>query len=150
MLPDNDFPHGVDYDWIASDNAGRLAIFTNAGEGPIPSSALTGLDDMASTISRMIADMPELCVGEMLISYPNSDSFIELGKRGFFVYDWQLSNKSKHDPQYAVVCTPSAPIGIGDLGDALREFAQKTCFSALQFENGNTIDPTRYFTCVER
>ena len=150
MLPDNNFPHGVDYDWIASDNAGRLAIFTNAGEGPIPLSALAGLDDMASTISRVIADLPEICAGEMLISYPNSDSFIKLGKRGFFVYDWQFSNKPEHDPQYVMVCVPSVPIGIGDLGAALQEFAEKACFSALQFENDNTIDPTRHLTCVER
>ena len=132
------------------DREGRLAIFTNAGEGSIPLSAIAGLDDMASTISRMIADLPELCAAEMLISYPNSDSFIKLGKRGLFVYDWQLSNNPEHDPQYEMVCAPSVPIGIADLGDALQEFAQKTCFSALQFKNCNTINPTRHLTCVER
>jgi hypothetical protein len=34
------YPHGCDYVWLAVDAAGSVAIFTNAGQGPIPAVVL--------------------------------------------------------------------------------------------------------------
>lgn len=38
--PDPRFPTGADFAWLASDAAGHVAVFTNAGEGPIPRAVL--------------------------------------------------------------------------------------------------------------
>src|SRR5262249_20308087 len=81
------FPHGWDYAWLAVDACGHVAIFTNAGVGPIPVAVLADRKT-ADRAEELVRQLPERGGCELLVSFPRPDDFIGFARRGLFAYDW--------------------------------------------------------------
>jgi hypothetical protein len=77
-----------DYEWYATDSAGRVAVSTSAGRGPIPVVVLKSRE-IADGLADAVWQRPSRCRATMLVSLPTPDDYIHFASRGFFAYDWQ-------------------------------------------------------------
>ena len=71
---------GVEFDWLAIDREGRLALFATAGSGMAPRSAVDASVSLDAVLS--------------LIEVPNWGSpqvWDDYASVGLYVYDWDLS-----------------------------------------------------------
>lgn len=68
---------GREFDWFAVDKHGRLAMFSTAGEGPMPAAVLRSIVQH-DAVSEAI-ETPN--VGSELV-------WRDFGRAGLFVYDW--------------------------------------------------------------
>ena len=82
------YPTGIDTIWIACDRDSRVAAFITGGEGPIPHDALSQTQ-CAPDIESSLLLLPSTSEAHLLVHFPRPSSFLELAKRGLFVYDWQ-------------------------------------------------------------
>lgn len=71
---------GVEFDWLAIDREGRLALFATAGSGMAPRSAMDASESLDAALS--------------LIKTPNWGSlqvWDDYASVGLYVYDWDVS-----------------------------------------------------------
>jgi hypothetical protein len=89
---------GFDCAWLVSDSAGCLAAVVTAGVGPIPESVFGGPVDLCDLEYRL-RQLP--VVGEAnALADGDATSFLDLARRGLFVFDWTdvySSNREKTD-----------------------------------------------------
>ncbi|TWU44440.1 hypothetical protein Poly51_61260 [Rubripirellula tenax] len=149
MKPENTFPFGIDYGWIATDASGHLAVFTNAGEGPIPRSAIMGDYASTSNVERLVRELPEHCDAKMLVEMPITDSFVGFGKRGLYAYDWGAAWDREQESGYGLVCVPSSPLSVEDLRSPLAACALATLMPDTKFGGDILVNPVRHLDCVE-
>lgn len=136
------FDDGFDCMWIASDKDGYVAAFFTAGQGPIPGLAVKNkklaLDDIEDEVYKllMISDV------DLHIVVKRPDDFIEMSKRGFFVYDWRdiarTSNQASN--QYELVSSPKEPILVNELADPILSMTTSIVFSQISFKESLGID----------
>ena len=79
--------NGIDATWLAIDLAGNVAVFTTAGAGPVPASAIANIDDSDSAIELL----EEVSDFTLLEKYARPDDFINYAKRGLFAYDESIT-----------------------------------------------------------
>jgi hypothetical protein len=84
---------GLEFDWFAVDSKGLLALCSSAGYGEIPAQVLracTAEDQPERHIPELIARLPEIGSYATEGQGPGScEEWKQLGRRGWFVYDWQ-------------------------------------------------------------
>lgn len=111
-----EYPAQIDCAWLTTDAWGRLAAMITAGEGPIPVAVFeSGID--VTDIEGKLLDLPVVGDAVDVANVPNPSSFIDLSRRGFFVYDWTDVQRSHAQAlgAYELVASPSAPIRLQDL-----------------------------------
>ncbi|MCH2093320.1 hypothetical protein IAE60_00345 [Pseudoxanthomonas mexicana] len=72
---------GFEFDWLAIDKEGRLALFSTAGSGMAPKSAIDARESLDAVLS--------------LIETPNWGTvhvWDDYASVGLYVYDWDLSS----------------------------------------------------------
>jgi hypothetical protein len=139
MEPDGPFPHGLDYAWLAADAAGHVAVFTNAGQGPIPIAVLA--DRRASDrVEPLVRALPERDEAHMLIDLPRPDDFAAFARRGLFAYDWQDSHRGAgRSDRYELLARPAVPITVEELRGEVAALIDKVRFESLRFDDGLAI-----------
>ncbi|BCA57590.1 hypothetical protein [Sphingomonas sp. HMP6] len=117
------YPTQIDCTWLATDADGRLAAMITAGEGPIPAAVLKSGIDVVGIEERLL-NLPVVGDATAVAAVPNPSSFIDLSRRGFFVYDWTDGHRSRAQAlgTYELVASPSVFIKPEDLPADLREF----------------------------
>ena len=122
---------GIDSSWLATDDLGQVAIFTTAGKGPIPASALASVD----TAEESIAALPETSKWEMLVQLPRPDDFIVFASRGFFAYDWFDIHRTNQESNncYDLLAKPIRAINLSELPVSLQVLASATRISGVTF-----------------
>src|ERR1043165_6068086 len=112
-----DYPSQIDCAWLASDADGRLAAMITAGSGPIPEEVLSSCIDVTE-IEGLMFGLAVVCEAIMHVKIPRPDSFIELGKRGLFVYDWTDVHRTSGHVAENVTCCPGTVITVTPSGGA--------------------------------
>lgn len=109
--------HGGEFDWVARDRVGRLALFSTAGLG-WPTVFAYMNRDLMSAATDQLANLP--VTSEVEAFQPLEDVFIgwrELAERGFMVFDWDASAN-----QYQLEAVPSRYLTFEELPEGpLRE-----------------------------
>jgi len=136
MQSNNGYPQQVDCVWLAIDTNGQIGAFFTGGEGPIPSSAMAAAiadPDLEAELNTL----PIISNAQMIVRYKREVSFIELGKRGLYVFDWNDVHRtsSKRTNQYALVCEPSEPLLLRTLPSHLKVIAETTRLSDAVFSD---------------
>ena len=114
-----------------------------AGEGPIPLDILARSD--CTEIEDALLDLP--VIGEALLKteVPNPGSFIELGRRGIFVYDWRDTHRPNSivHKAYELMCSPTIRIHREDLPRNLFDLTYKidTMFGDTPIRAVGWFDP---------
>lgn len=101
-----DYPKQIDCVWLASDSTGQLAAMITAGEGPIPAEVLKG--GYLFEIEEWLFQLGTVGQAKLIASVPDPESFVNLGERGLFVYDWTdaHSSSAQRRGKYELVCSP--------------------------------------------
>lgn len=106
----------VDCAWLVSDIASCLAVVVTAGAGPLPESVFGGPVDLFDLEYRLL-QLPVVGEANALIEEGDVTSFLDLARRGLFVFDWtdvHLTGRAKIDA-YQLVAVPEFAIRTSDL-----------------------------------
>lgn len=127
--------------WMASDAKGQVGVFITAGEGPIPKTMVSGIDDLAE-VEEEILRLPPRCEHRLLASMPRPDDFIALAERGLFVYDWQDVHRTAAAATHCFehIALPTKPLSIGALEGRLGKWAAMLVFEQVDFSNAASLD----------
>lgn len=140
----NDIIFNNDFDciWIASDKDGYVAAFFTAGQGPIPQLVAKNEKIALDNIEDEVYKLPVRSDVNLYAAVKRPDDFIEMSKRGFFVYDWRdiarAINQSSN--QYELVSSPHFPILVRDLPEPIKDVAIGMMFSRISFKESLKID----------
>lgn len=121
----------IDLAWVAVDEDGRLAVFTTAGEGPVPPGALR----VSTAAEAAVAQLPIVGGDELLAKYLRPDDFIAFAQRGLYAYDWSDAHRSHSDCTrcYELVAKPLRPVSISELPEGLRRPFEVTVIAGASF-----------------
>jgi hypothetical protein len=120
---------GLEYDWLASDAKGFVALFTTAGGGYAPAEFLQDTDahDIAIDI---ILNLSASCEARFAPRLPPNlkNTWRMVAERGLFAFD-----SDPHGGPYRQVAAPVDPIHIEDLPQSVRDLVrtlslQRVCF----------------------
>jgi hypothetical protein len=140
----DNFPHGRDYAWLAVDAVGHVAVFTNAGAGPIPTSVLANREQA----DRAELEIRGIRVQGHFVTLPYLDSFLEFAHRGLFAYDWQDAHrKAGFVRQYELQATPVEPATVDSLPPAINSLASIVRFDSIRFLDCPRIDVAKLVVC---
>lgn len=147
-----EYPSGFEMAWIAADSSGKLGAFITAGKGPIPKEILQNIFVEPVLIEDVLLELPVIGLSDVNgspYSHP-VESFVELGERGIFVFDWH----DLHVPikfrkgGYEKCASPSNPIYTGELVSPLKELSNLIQFKELLFEEVYLVKPELYYDCL--
>lgn len=148
MKPELIYPSGCDYEWLALDSEGYVAIFTSAGCAPIPTSILRQASD-ADLLSAAVRDLPIKGKAHMLAPLPRPDDYIYFSSRGLFAYDWRDLHRSSHNCSnaYEMLSKPEHPIRIDEFPEQFRHALARIRFDTLSFRSEEKIAPQSLVSC---
>jgi len=128
---------GIDTAWIAADVAGHVALFTTAGQGPVPELALAGV----LCAEELVLDLAEITDAVLVVSLPRPDSFVAFAKRGLFAYDWSDVHRtvSRCLNGYEPIARPCQPMKLEDLPLPLQKLAEDARLTDTVFADGVVI-----------
>ncbi|MCW1916712.1 hypothetical protein OJ996_24205 [Luteolibacter sp. GHJ8] len=101
--------HGLEFDWVAADISGQLAIFCSAGYGPVPAKALRAAGDQEALLGL---------IGIQAGLSGQSDFLTSRCHRAIYCFDWKLFEgpyRLKQEP------APEKGMGIDTLPERLRD-----------------------------
>jgi hypothetical protein len=115
---------GREFDWLGIDRNGRVAVFSNAGYGPLPETVNERLADVDAALER--AD--ELPVIGSACNVENSGGgdysfWYSYSAKGSYAYDWRVWGGP-----YRCLSSPTVPISIDRLPDQLLAVARLAVF----------------------
>lgn len=102
---------GLEFDWLASDADGYVALFSTAGGGYAPDEFLRDTDAHDAAIDAVLAS-PASTVARFAPELPPGlkNTWRMVAERGLFAFD-----SDPHGGPYRVVAAPADPIRIVDL-----------------------------------
>ncbi|WP_437789996.1 hypothetical protein [Sorangium sp. So ce693] len=102
---------GLEFDWLASDADGYVALFSTAGGGYAPDEFLRDTDAHDAAIDAVLAS-PASTVARFAPELPPGlkNTWRMVAERGLFVFD-----SDPHGGPYRMVAAPADPIRIVDL-----------------------------------
>lgn len=102
---------GFEYDWIATDAVGHVAIFSTAGAGFVPSKFLDNVEAHDAAIDA-IMDSPIRCQASFFpdIAPGLVNTWRDAAMRGLFAFD-----SDPNGGPYRLVAAPLLPIHVRDL-----------------------------------
>ena len=115
---------GREFDWLGIDRHGHVAVFSNAGYGPLPETVDERLADVDAALER--AD--ELAAIGSAANIENSGDgdhsfWYSYSAKGFYAYDWRVWGGP-----YRRLSSPTVPISIDRLPDQLQAVARLAVF----------------------
>src|SRR3954466_8641023 len=116
---------GTEFDWLAVDPSGALAVLTSAGYGPVPKAVGDHVESVDAALDLINTWPP---VGGSLSQPSDTGNYAdwrELAVRGFYAYDWKDSSGP-----YIRLAAPTTPLTVHNLTDEwLRQIAMLARFT---------------------
>jgi hypothetical protein len=128
MPPSQQSTIGIEFSWLAVDEVGHVGLFTTAGEGPVPDSALPQ-SEQDFEAQDQILEMRERSECKLHMPYPRPDDYVAVARRGVYAFDWADIHEtiSQCAHRYRLVGEPKSPLVVSELPSALqvRAFATR-------------------------
>jgi hypothetical protein len=128
---------GVEYDWLAVDAEGFVALFSTAGAGFAPDELLRdpeAFDAAIDAILEMPARSAAECDRDLPTGYANTWKLV--AERGLFAFD---SHPSGGGP-YRVIARPHVPIRATDLPPLASSVAGRIVLPAVSFKTATEVN----------
>ena len=110
-----------EFDWVASDSKGKVAIFSTAGKGPIPVNVSED-GEFLEEIIETIRQLPACCKAIQVSDCGHCTDWLEVSKRGFFGFDWDSRRKG-----YRLISLPESPLKLENIKvNEIQKVARKT------------------------
>jgi hypothetical protein len=131
------YPTQIDCVWIGVDKIGQLAAFITAGCGPIPTKLLIECPIPIIDIEECLYKLNSISEVKLHVKKVRPDSFLELARRGLFVFDWSDVHRIKKHAllAYELIASPNQPLHCSSLPSELAALAK-----IVEFENMNLSD----------
>ncbi len=148
-MSERPYPNGIDCLWIASDRNGHLAAFVTGGEGPIPIKLLLEDAIRVEDIGQRVCELPVSSAVKMLVQMKFPEDFMELAKRGVFVYDWTDVHRVSSECRgaYEPVAVPLGPTAQNILPPTLMNIAKIVTFTDVAFSDNKPLDVRKHEKC---
>lgn len=128
---------GFEYDWLACDGDGHVAIFTTAGGSPAPEEFLRDTDAHQRAIEATLALRPlTVAVFAPMLNPGLDNTWLELAERGLFGFDGDPNGGP-----YAKVAAPLRPVHVDDLPPEAVAVARRLVFPQLIFSAVDRVAP---------
>jgi hypothetical protein len=123
-LPRDHPLRGRQFDWLGIDRRGRVAVFSNAGYGPLPETVNERLADVDAALESA-GELPVIgSAGNTENSGGGDYSFWHsYSAKGFYAYDW-----GEWGGPYRRLSSPTVPVSIDRLPDQLQAVARLAVF----------------------
>ncbi|MFO0553354.1 MAG: hypothetical protein U0271_33530 [Polyangiaceae bacterium] len=123
--------HGFEYDWLARDVRGHVALFTTAGGGYAPDGFLTDTEAHAHAI-ELLLELPVFTDARFFPAVPSKrvNTWKLVAERGLYAYD-----SDPNGGPYKMVAAPVQPITVAGLHATIVQAINRVRFS---FEFGDT------------
>lgn len=126
---------GMEFDWLASDADGYVALFSTAGGGYAPDEFLRDTDAhdaaidvvLASPASTVARFAPELAPGL-------KNTWRMVAERGLFAFD-----SDPHGGPYRMVAAPVDPIRIADLPRRVNDIVERLKLRQVRFADQSVV-----------
>jgi hypothetical protein len=134
MPPTQQSIAGIEFSWLAIDEVGHVGLFTTAGEGSVPGSALPQSDEDYE-LEDEVLELRESSQCKLHISYARPDDYVSVAKRGIYAFDWTDAHKTQSlcTRRYSLVGEPDSPLMASDLPLRLQERACATKLPGVVF-----------------
>jgi hypothetical protein len=120
---------GIEYDWLASDGDGHVAIFTTAGGSYAPEEFLRGTDEHDHAIEVALTRPPSTtAVFAPKLKPGIKNTWLELAERGFFGFDGDPNGGP-----YGKVAAPMRPVHVENLPPEIAAVVRRLVFPRLKF-----------------
>lgn len=126
---------GYEYDWVACDETGHVAMFSTAGGGYAPKVFLADTDGYEKS-------GPPTTTASMAPNAPPPNSWKDLAERGIFSYD-----SDPNGGPYQLVGVPAAPAHVGELSVAVGDVAKRLVLRDIRFGHNQTITREHIVGC---
>jgi hypothetical protein len=126
---------GAEYDWLAGDGDGHVALFSTAGGGYAPDTFLRHTDAHATAIRAVLACPPTTSARfapALAAKYENTWKLI--AERGLFAFDADVDGGP-----YQLVAAPEAAINVAGLPEAAVDVVRLLTFPRLRFVDLTTL-----------
>jgi hypothetical protein len=138
-----EFPTAMDYGWLAVDVTGSVALFTNAGAGPIPLGVIEARPAADEAESLVLALAPSSSA-EVL----GHEAFAQFAERGLFSYDWEDVHRTRGKTnRYELQARPAIPLPESKLPPELAQLAALVRLEDVEFAGADSIDITAHVEC---
>lgn len=126
---------GFEYDWIASDAKGFVALFSTAGGGYAPPAFLRDTEGHDAAIDVILA-LPATTQPRFAPTLPMhlQNTWQQVAERGLFAFD-----ADPHGGAYRQVAAPVSPIHVDDLPPFARDVARALCLPHVEFDGHSII-----------
>ncbi|MFK8012405.1 MAG: hypothetical protein AB8B80_10210 [Marinicellaceae bacterium] len=132
---------GYEYDWLATDSTGCVAVFMTAGGAYAPKCFVENLKTYIDVFEKL-NDMPIIDNSEKSISerITNGCSCTdEIARRGLFVFDAKFTLDL--DSPYILDKYPTNKLDVGDLPHEIKGVVSMFVFNNLRFDSTSEITP---------
>ena len=112
---------GIEWDFLAVDATGSVALLSSAGYGPIPARVLDQRPLVERAVSELEALPPVGAADDRRDPSNRSGDYADwftMSERGLFAYDWRV-----HHGPYTLVSAPTVTLELSALGRTIREAA---------------------------
>jgi hypothetical protein len=111
---------GIEFDWLATDTLGSVALLSSAGYGVVPPVVIQHVDQVDDAVD-IIGQLPATGAATDVITPTGGDysDWHQAAARGLYAYDWHQS----HGP-YQRLASPTKPISIDELPPSVKAAAQ--------------------------
>ena len=126
---------GAEYDWLAGDGDGHVALFSTAGGGYAPDAFLQDTDAHAAAIRAVLACPTNTSARFAPTLAANCENTWKLvAQRGLFAFDADVDGGP-----YRLVAAPEAAINVDHLPDAVGALIRHLTFPRLRFVDLTTL-----------
>jgi len=126
-LPERLEAVGLDFDWLASDAEGHVAVFSSAGGEIPPDAVLRDMDAHVRALGALLAT-PASTHAAFAPSAPGAERWRGAAERGLFVYRCRPEGGP-----YRLAAAPETPIRVMDLPLGAGLVVQALRFGQLRF-----------------
>jgi hypothetical protein len=126
---------GFEYDWLASDAEGHVALFSTAGTGYVPGKFLQDTAAHDAAINAIL-QMPAITQASFApeIPPPLNNTWKQVAERGLYAFDCDPGGGP-----YRLVAAPVVPRRVEELPARAGDTAAHIAFRALRFRDHSTL-----------
>jgi hypothetical protein len=128
---------GFEFDWLASDADGSVALFSTAGGGFAPMPSLQNPEAHQVAIDELLAG-PASTTARFAPEFPaaRQNTWQLVAERGLYAFD-----SDAHGGAYRLLAAPSVPARVADLPSAARAVVGLIRFRHLRFSELTSVPP---------
>lgn len=128
---------GFEFDWLASDGDGCVALSSTAGGGFAPMPFLQNPDEHQAAIDELLA-APASTAARFAPEFPSArqNTWRLVAERGLYAFD-----SDAHGGAYRLLAAPAVPARVADLPSAARTIVGSIQFQHLRFSELAVLPP---------